>query len=95
MDSLRAVRPPPGARRALFAPHAPSRRQNPTSVRPDTANIFEQPMEDELVERDAKGEYAMCAPHTTHKHLALGLAQERDEEAGKFTKSEIKHLQWD
>lgn len=52
-------------------------------------------MEDELVERDAKGEYAMCAPHTTHKHLALGLAQERDEEAGKFTKSEIKHLQWD
>lgn len=84
MDSLRAVRPPPGSRRALFQTHAPSRRQNPTSVRPDTANIFQQPMEDELVERDQKGEYTMCAPQTTYKHLALGLGHEGDEETGVF-----------
>ncbi|KAJ4347384.1 hypothetical protein N0V95_005481 [Ascochyta clinopodiicola] len=79
MDHTRAVRPPPGARRNLFQS---SRRQNPTAVRPDTATIFQQPMEDELVERTPDGEYALFAPHTMYKHMALGLgnAQETDEE---------------
>jgi hypothetical protein len=44
-------------------------------------------MEDELVERDQKGEYVMCAPQTTYKHLALGLGGGRDgvdEESGRL-----------
>ncbi|KZM21863.1 hypothetical protein ST47_g6986 [Ascochyta rabiei] len=79
MDHPRAVRPPPGARRNLFQS---SRRQNPTAVRPDTATIFQQPMEDELVERTPDGEYALFAPQTVYKHMALGLgnARETDEE---------------
>lgn len=86
----RAIRPPP-SRRALFnstshnpSTHAPTRRVNPTSVRPDTANIFTQPQEDELVERDSQGEYVLNAPHPSYKHLALGLEQEVDEEAGTY-----------
>ncbi|KAJ4324124.1 hypothetical protein N0V94_001480 [Neodidymelliopsis sp. IMI 364377] len=80
MDHTRAVRPPPGARRNLF--HQNTRRQNPTSVRPDTATIFQQPMEDELVERTPNGEYVLYAPQTVYKHMALGLGdgRERDEE---------------
>jgi hypothetical protein len=85
----RAIRPP-SSRRALFnstshnpSTHAPTRRTNPTSVRPDTANIFAQPMEDELVERDPKGDYILNAPHPSYKHLALGLEQEVDAETGK------------
>ncbi|KAF9694917.1 hypothetical protein EKO04_007181 [Ascochyta lentis] len=79
MDHTRAVRPPPGARRNLFQG---SRRQNPTAVRPDTATIFQQPMEDELVERTPEGEYALFAPQMVYKHMALGLgtAKEIDEE---------------
>jgi hypothetical protein len=93
MDAHRAVRPPP-SRRALFhstahnpPAHPSTRRQNPTSVRPDTTNIFTQPMEGELVERDQKGEYVMCSPQTTYKHLALGLSGGRngvDEDTGMF-----------
>ncbi|KAF2631295.1 hypothetical protein BU25DRAFT_407808 [Macroventuria anomochaeta] len=79
MDHTRAVRPPPGARRNLFHP---TRRQNPTAVRPDTATVFQQPMEDELVERAPNGEYALYAPQTVYKHMALGLGngRESDEE---------------
>jgi hypothetical protein len=44
-------------------------------------------MADELVERDAKGEYSMCAPQTTYKHLAMGLGHEVDEETGIDTDS--------
>lgn len=81
MDHNRAVRPPPGARRHLFPG---TRRHNPTSVRPDTATILQQPMADELVERTPNGEYAMYAPQTVYKHMALGLGngREEDEEAG-------------
>ena len=84
MDQLRAVRPPPGTRRNLF--HQGTRRQNPT-VRPDTANIFQQPMDDELVERTPSGEYALYAPQTMYKHMVLGLGggQEVDEDAGTYT----------
>jgi hypothetical protein len=84
MDQLRAVRPLPGTRRNLF--HQGTRRQNPTSVRPDTANIFQQPMDEELVERTPTGEYALYAPQTTYKHMALGLGggQEVDEEIGIY-----------
>lgn len=83
MDHTRAVRPPPGARRNLFQG---TRRQNPTAVRPDTATIFQQPMEDELVERGPNGEYALYAPQTVYKHMALGLSdgRESDEETGMF-----------
>lgn len=81
MDHTRAVRPPPGARRNLF--HG-TRRQNPTAVRPDTATIFQQPMEDELVERTPNGEYALYAPQAVYKHMALGMGsgRESDEETG-------------
>lgn len=82
MDHTRAVRPPPGARRNLFQG---ARRQNPTAIRPDTATIFQQNMEDELVERMPNGEYALYAPQTVYKHMALGLGngREGDEETGK------------
>ena len=82
MDHTRAVRPPPGARRTLFQG---ARRQNPTAIRPDTATIFQQNMEDELVERMPNGEYALYAPQTVYKHMALGLGngREGDEETGK------------
>lgn len=82
MDHARAVRPPPGARRNLFQS---TRRQNPTAVRPDTATtIFQQPLEDEMVERKPDGEYVMFAPQTVYKHMALGLGNGRDsdEETG-------------
>ena len=78
---LRAVRPPPGSRRNLFQS---ARRQNPTTVRPDRemATIFQQPQEDELVERTAQGEYIMYAPQMNYTHMALSLGREGDEEAG-------------
>ncbi|KAH7087659.1 hypothetical protein FB567DRAFT_525449 [Paraphoma chrysanthemicola] len=75
---IRPVRPPPTSRRALF--HPSTRRQPPTSVvRPDTATIFQQPMEDELVERNEKGEYKVDAPNTSYKHL-VAMSREADEE---------------
>ncbi|OAL02434.1 hypothetical protein IQ06DRAFT_303138 [Phaeosphaeriaceae sp. SRC1lsM3a] len=77
--AIRATRPPP-SRRALF--HASTRRQaQPSVVRPDTATIFQQPMEDELVERDEKGQYKINTPSTMYKHLAMGMGRESDEEA--------------
>ncbi len=81
MDHTRAVRPPPGARRNLFQG---ARRQNPTAVRPDTATIFQHPLESEMVERAPNGEYALYAPQTVYKHMALGLssARDSDEETG-------------
>ena len=84
MDHTRAVRPPPGARRNLFQG---TRRQNPTAVRPDTVTtIFQQPLEDEIVERKSDGEYVMYAPQTVYRHMALGLGNGRDsdEETGMF-----------
>lgn len=41
-------------------------------------------MEDELVERRSDGEYALYAPQTVYKHMALGLSdgKESDEETG-------------
>lgn len=88
MDHARAVRPPPAARRTQFQG---TRRQNPTAVRPDTATIFQQPMEDELVERMPSGEYALYAPQTVYKHMALGLAGGKvvDEETGTFLLSQV------
>lgn len=81
--AIRATRPPP-SRRALF--HASTRRQaQPSVVRPDTATIFQQPMEDELVERDEKGQYKINTPSTMYKHLAMGMGRESDEEAGMET----------
>lgn len=43
-------------------------------------------MEDELVERGPNGEYALYAPQTVYKHMALGLSngRESDEETGMF-----------
>jgi hypothetical protein len=84
MDHTRAIRPPPGARRNLFQSN---RRQNPTTtVRPDTAGSITQPGQDELVERLPSGEYALFAPQTVYKHMALGLGngKETDEETGKI-----------
>jgi hypothetical protein len=41
-------------------------------------------MDDELVERTPNGEYALYAPQTMYKHMALGLGggNEGDEETG-------------
>lgn len=75
--SIRAARPPP-SRRALFQS---TRRQPPTSVvRPDTATIFQQPMDDEIVERDDKGQYIVTAPSSTYKQMVH--MREGDEETG-------------
>ena len=43
-------------------------------------------MENELVERMPNGEYALYAPQTVYKHMALGLGngRESDEETGRF-----------
>ncbi len=85
-NHLRAVRPPPGARRALF--NQPSRRQNATTVRPDRdlATIFQPPQEDELVERDSQGEYVLYAP-IGYKHMAMAIGMEMDEEEGESSRS--------
>lgn len=54
-----------------------------TTVRPDRemATIFQQPQEDELVERTPQGEYVLYAP-TGYKHMAMALGRVADEEAG-------------
>ena len=85
MDN-RAVRLPPGSRHNLFQSQS-SRRQNPPAVRPDreAANIFQQPQEDELVERTEKGEYNVAAPQPVYKHIGRGIGTEAQEEAGKYT----------
>jgi hypothetical protein len=76
--SNRATRPPP-SRRAFF--HASTRRPAaPSVVRPDTANLFPQTMDDELVERDEKGQYKVTS--SMYKHLAQ--TRETDEEIGTF-----------
>ncbi|KAJ8113923.1 hypothetical protein OPT61_g4075 [Boeremia exigua] len=98
MDHTRAVRPPPGARRNPFQS---TRRQNPTAVRPDTATIFQQPMESELVERAPNGEYALYAPQTVYKHMALGLSNGRDSDEETEQENQVielygrKHTHWD
>jgi hypothetical protein len=94
MDHTRAIRPPPGARRNLFQSN---RRQNPTTtVRPDTAGSIIQPGQDELVERLPSGEYALFAPQTVYKHMALGLGNgsESDEETGMLALSPIAVQYW-
>lgn len=81
----RAVRPPPSSRRNIF-PGVSSRRQNPTTIRSDretsATNIFQQPGEDELVERTPQGEYVLYAPQMGYKNMAMILDAEGDEEAG-------------
>jgi hypothetical protein len=39
-------------------------------------------MEDELVERDEKGQFSVNAPSTMYKQLAMGVGREADEETG-------------
>ena len=97
MDN-RAIRLPPNTRRNLFAAHtAPqqqqpqptSRRQNQNvpSIRPDSreiqSDIFTQPVEEELVEKDAQGDYITDAPMPVYRNMStVGLGREGDEEAG-------------
>ncbi|KAH6622360.1 hypothetical protein C7974DRAFT_220659 [Boeremia exigua] len=98
MDHTRAVRPPAGARRNLFQS---TRRQNPTAVRPDTATIFQQPMEEEMVERTSNGEFALYAPQTVYKHMALGLGSGRESDEDTEQENQIielygrKNTHWD
>lgn len=48
------------------------------------ANIFQQPSEEEFVERDAQGEYKIAAPHPVYKNMvALSGAPEEDEESNQ------------
>ena len=77
----RAIRPPPTSRRALFPPPNRPQRSNPPSIRPDTAH---QSLEDNLVERDEKGEYKVNAPSNAFKNMVLGVGREVDEEMGTF-----------
>jgi hypothetical protein len=97
MDN-RAIRLPPNTRRNLFAAHTTQQQQQPTSrrqnqnapsVRPDSReiqqDIFTQPVEDELVEKDAQGDYIVHAPIPVYKNMGtVGLGPEGDEEAGEF-----------
>ncbi|KAF2854450.1 hypothetical protein T440DRAFT_465415 [Plenodomus tracheiphilus IPT5] len=99
MDN-RAVRLPPNARRNIF--HTTSRRQNPTTIRPDhemPANIFQPPTEEEFVERDAQGEYKIAAPHPVYKNMALGVPPEEDEETSQDNEMislyEKRNSHWD
>lgn len=91
MDHPRAIRPPPAARRNLFQS---TRRANPTTVRPDTAVALTQQTQDELVERLPNGEYALYAPQTVYKHMALGLGDGRevDEETGMPTANQTTSI---
>ncbi len=86
MDHTRAVRPPTGVRPSLFRD---TRRQNPTSVRLDTASAFKYPNQGELVERAPGGEYTLYAPQAIYKHMALGLGsgKDSDEETGMWKHS--------
>lgn len=98
----RAVRPPPASRRNLF-PGTSSRRTNPTTIRPDreaaATNIFQQPGEDELVERTPSGEYVVFAPQMGYKNtnMAGGGDVEGEEEAGALVPSHSleKLVEWD
>ncbi|KAL6704567.1 hypothetical protein ACN47E_008077 [Coniothyrium glycines] len=80
MDN-RAVRMPAGSRHNLFQGQ-PARRQNPTTVRPDhdVSGIFQQPQEDELVERTENGEYSVAAPQAVYRNVATGMGNEAHEE---------------
>lgn len=67
-----------------------SRRQNQNApaVRPDSReiqqDIFTQPVEDELVEKDAQGDYIVHAPMPVYKNMGtVGLGPEGDEEVGE------------
>ncbi|CAA9958038.1 hypothetical protein PTMSG1_01612 [Pyrenophora teres f. maculata] len=92
MDN-RAIRLPPTARRNLFATaqqqqqQQTSRRQNGTtpSIRPDSRevepDIFQQPTEDELVERDDQGEYVIHAPVPVYRNNNADAEREGDDEA--------------
>ncbi|KAH7553252.1 hypothetical protein J3E72DRAFT_241868 [Bipolaris maydis] len=92
MDN-RAIRLNPNTRRNLFAAHTTqqqpptSRRQNQNapSVRPDSReiqqDIFTQPVEDEMVERDAQGDYIIHAPTPVYKNMGTAsIGPEGDEE---------------
>ena len=98
MDN-RAIRLPPNTRRNLFAAHTAhqqpqqqptSRRQNHNApaIRPDSReiqpDIFTQPVEDELVEKDVQGDYIVHAPIPVYKNMStVGLGPEGDEETGE------------
>ncbi|KAF1947017.1 hypothetical protein EJ02DRAFT_392773 [Clathrospora elynae] len=83
MDN-RAVRLPPTARRNIFTTHAqqqPRRQQNVPTIRPDREAVFQQPAEDELVERTAEGEYVVHAPQPVYRNMALvSLGREGQED---------------
>jgi len=99
MDN-RAIRLPPTARRNLFGAaqqqqqqqqqQQSSRRQNGTapSIRPDSRevepDIFQQPAEDELVERDDQGEYVIHAPVPVYRNNNANSEHEGDDETGTF-----------
>ncbi|EOA89429.1 uncharacterized protein SETTUDRAFT_167901 [Exserohilum turcica Et28A] len=90
----RAIRLPPNTRRNLFPSHTAQQQQptsrrpnhNAPSVRPDSReiqpDIFMQPLEDELVEKDVQGDYVTHAPVPVYKNMGtVSLGQEGDEEA--------------
>lgn len=80
MDSRRPVRPAPSSRRALF--HATSTRQKaqhpPSKTAVHIASETPSPADD-LVERDANGNYKILAPTTAMK-LGVDKGTSPDEE---------------
>jgi hypothetical protein len=91
MDN-RAVRLPPSTRRNIFTAHQQqaqsSRRQNVPAIRPDkeaSAAIYQQPGEDELVERNSQGDYVTHAPTPVYRNMALvGLGRDGEDDEGMF-----------
>ncbi|KAJ4379170.1 hypothetical protein N0V86_005214 [Didymella sp. IMI 355093] len=63
--------------------------------------MFQQPMEDEMVERKPDGDYAIFAPQTVYKHMALGLGNGRESDEETEQENQIiqlygqKNAQWD
>ncbi|KAF2638958.1 hypothetical protein P280DRAFT_470964 [Massarina eburnea CBS 473.64] len=85
MDSRRPVRPPPASRRALFHPQTSQpRRANPhnpsTHTKPSVHIAVEEASpEEDLVERDASGNYRVAGPTTAMKVGTLGTSSVKSE----------------
>jgi len=45
-----------------------------------STTIFQQPGDEEFVERDTQGEFKIAAPHHGYRNMALGLMEEADAE---------------
>ncbi|KAF1957457.1 hypothetical protein CC80DRAFT_592718 [Byssothecium circinans] len=85
MDARRPVRPPPASRRALFhPPPTQPRRQNPLNpsihTKPSVHIATEESSpEEDLIERDAAGNYKITGPTTAMKMGIIGAGGVKSE----------------